>query len=291
MSNIIYLMGAGRSGTTALATFLGNSKEILTVGEMHQFFEHIEECRSCSCGKSLEECEVWSKVLKRLPKDYIENAKEYKEFCDKFEYHSAVPKYFLNRFIPEEMEKYKNINETIFQAIEDEYKPKYILDSAKYIGRYLGLKKSEKLNLKTIYVVRDVRGVINSFSKAVQSPRGALSTIFYWLVVNSVAELLYRGSSKDSMIKLKYESLIDEPIEEFERLEQFLQIDLSDIKNKIKNDDSFDMSHIVGGNRMKANKKIKFQKDIRWREQYSIGKKVLYYLLASPIMALNRFKI
>ena len=39
--NIVYLMGAGRSGTTILASLLGANKDILTVGEMHQFLEHI----------------------------------------------------------------------------------------------------------------------------------------------------------------------------------------------------------------------------------------------------------
>ena len=41
-TNIIYIMGAGRSGTTALATFLGNNNEIENIGEMHQFFEFLD---------------------------------------------------------------------------------------------------------------------------------------------------------------------------------------------------------------------------------------------------------
>lgn len=290
-TNIIYLMGAGRSGTTALATFLGNNKDILTVGEMHQFFEHIEDDKKCSCGESLHECELWSKVLDKLPKEYIENAKDYKDFCEMFEYHSAVPKYFFRNFDVNEIAKYRDINETIFNIISEEYKPKYMLDSAKYIGRYLGLKKSEKLNIKTIYLIRDVRGVINSFSKSVQSPRSAFSTIFYWLVVNTVAEILYRASSKNSMIKIKYESLIDEPIYELQRLEKFLDLDLSDVKEKIKNNGNFSIPHIIGGNRMKENKQIKFQKDISWRNKYTRLQKFFYYLLASPIMLLNRFKV
>ncbi len=284
-------MGAGRSGTTALATFLGNNRNILTVGEMHQFFEHINEQKHCSCENTLESCEVWSKVLEKLPKDYISNAKEYKIFCEKFEYHSAVPKYLLNKFSEDELERYKTINETIFETISKEYNAKYILDSAKYIGRYIGLSKSKKLNLKTILLIRDVRGVINSFSKAVQSPRGTMSTIIYWLIVNSVVEFLYRISKKESMIKIKYENLIEDPISEFSRLEEFLNLDLSDIKNKIRYNDSFDIPHIIGGNRITKEKQIKFKKDVCWREKYSSSKKLFYYFLASPIMILNRFKV
>ena len=39
---LIYIMGAGRSGTTALATFLGTNNDIQVLGEMHQLFEHIQ---------------------------------------------------------------------------------------------------------------------------------------------------------------------------------------------------------------------------------------------------------
>ena len=53
---LIYIMGAGRSGTTALATFLGNSENTLNIGEMHQFFEHLEERKECSCGDQLQKC-------------------------------------------------------------------------------------------------------------------------------------------------------------------------------------------------------------------------------------------
>ncbi len=290
-TNIIYLMGAGRSGTTALATFLGNHENILTVGEMHQFFEHIDKQKYCSCSNSLELCEIWSKVLEKLPKDYIENAKEYKIFCEELEYHNSVPKYIFNKISEDKLKKYKIINETIFEVISKEYNARYILDSAKYIGRYIGLSKSQKLNIKTIYVVRDVRGVIYSFSKSVQSSRGTISAIVYWLIINSIAELLYRISTKDSMIKLQYETLMEEPIKEFERLETFLEIDLSDVKNKIENNKKFDMPHIIGGNRIKVNKQVKFQKDIEWRYKYNSFQKLFYYFMASPIMLINRFKV
>lgn len=290
-TNIIYLMGAGRSGTTALATFLGNSHSILTVGEMHQFFEHLEHNKPCSCGASLSECDVWSRVLARLPHDYLDNPGAYKAFCENFEYHKAVPKYLLRRFKCEDIHKYTAINETVFQAIEEENQKTYILDSAKYIGRALGLSKSREINLKIIYVIRDVRGVISSFSKSVQTPRSPLSTIVYWVIVNSAAEFVYRVLPKDSVIKLKYEDLIDEPLREFERLEEFLSIDLGDIKEKVIANQPFDMPHIIGGNRMKSNKQIYFRKDATWRDIFSRSKKWSYYLLASPLMLLNKFKI
>jgi hypothetical protein len=284
-------MGAGRSGTTALATFLGNNKEILMVGELHQFFEHIEEKAICSCGVPLDSCKVWSKILISLPVEYVEKATDFKLFCQQFEYHSSIPKYILNRYSQKDIDRYIEINNTIFNTLRKYNEKKYFLDSAKYIGRFLGLKKSEELDVKTIYLVRDVRGVVNSFSKNVQSPRGELSTIFYWLAVNTVSELTYRMTPKKRILKIKYEDFIDNPIYELEKLECFLGIKLTDVKDKIKYNNSFEMSHIIGGNRIKRSNKIYFKADKEWENKYSKTKKIFYYLLASPIMMLNRFKI
>lgn len=284
-------MGAGRSGTTALATFLGSNKDILTIGEMHQFFEHIEENKRCACGDHLETCRIWSGVLQNLPEDFIEKAADYRSYCARFEYHSSLIDYITNRFSNEESEKYLYIAETVFTAISKANDQKYLLDSAKYIGRAIGLGRSDKINLRIIYVIRDVRGVIHSFSKNVQSPRNPLSTIFYYLMVNIAAEFIYICTPKNKIIKIKYEDFVEEPLAQLERLEGFLELDLEDIKNNIINNRHFNMCHIIGGNRLKTNKSIYLEKHISWKSEFSSFKKYIYYILASPIMLLNKFKI
>ncbi len=45
---LLYLLGAGRSGTTLMATVLGNQPKIQAVGEMHQFHEHLSNNKKCS---------------------------------------------------------------------------------------------------------------------------------------------------------------------------------------------------------------------------------------------------
>ena len=64
--NIIYLLGPGRSGTTLLATVLDNFSNICTLGEMHQFLEHLQDEKECSCGKKLERCPYWSDIISNL---------------------------------------------------------------------------------------------------------------------------------------------------------------------------------------------------------------------------------
>lgn len=288
--NLIYLMGAGRSGTTALATFLGGHPDIEAIGEMHQFFDHLAQKKTCSCGKNLTNCRFWSEIIEQLPNDYIEKSFEFQNFCQKFDYHTSVPKHILG-FNKKQQKKYNEIQSVILSLIKQKINSFYLLDSAKYIGRNISLKKNNNLTVKTIYLVRDVRGVINSFKKKVQSSRGTLSTIFYYLIVNLTAEVYYRFLSKKSIIKIKYEDFTVNPEQTLERIGKFLELDMDNVITRIKRDDKFAIGHIIGGNRLKQNESIKLKSDILWKKNQSRLQQIIYYILASPIMLINRYKI
>lgn len=281
-------MGAGRSGTTALATFLGNSSEILNLGEMHQYFKHVVDEKECSCGKLLNECEFWRSKIDCLTQESSENSRKLSE---KMESHSSIIKHLLNSFSNIEYERYIELHQSILDSIQSDSEKSTLLDSSKYIGRALALNKLDNIELKIIYVVRDVRGVINSFSKKVQTSKSPLSTIVYYSLINLVAEFISRFIFRKKVIKIRYEDLIENPISLFEKIEKFINIDLTDIKEKIHKEQAFSIGHIVGGNRLKKNKEIYFRKDISWKEKISSFERVFYYVLASPIMLLNRYKL
>jgi len=281
-------MGTGRSGTTALATFLGNNKEIQNIGEMHQFFEHIDENKECSCGKQINECDFWDN---KISNNLIQSSTKNRILSEKFESHSSIVKHILQLFSKKEIEEYLEIHQQLLSAIQLDSEKTTLLDSSKYIGRALALDKLENIDLKVIYVVRDVRGVINSFSKNVQTSKKPLSTIFYYLIINSVAEFVAKILLRKKVVKIRYEDLIYSPLKVFSKLELFLKLDLTGVKNKIIDKQPFLLGHIVGGNRLKKNKEIYFRKDVSWEDKFSLVSRVCYYILAFPIMFLNRYKL
>ena len=133
--------------------------------------------------------------------------------------------------------------------------------------------------------------MINSFSKNVQTSKSPLSTIVYYLVVNSVSEFVAKILLRKKVVKIRYEDLVNNPLQVFSRLETFLKLDLTDVKNKIIDKQPFSLGHIVGGNRLKKNKEIYFRKDVSWEDKFSFLERVSYYILAFPIMFLNRYKL
>ena len=111
---IIYIMGAGRSGTTVLATFLGNNKEIQNIGEMHQFFENLDEKKECSCGNLLTECEFWRD---KLSQELLNSSFENKELSARMESHSAIFKHIFRLFSNKQIEEYNAVHSKIVEQI------------------------------------------------------------------------------------------------------------------------------------------------------------------------------
>ena len=285
---LIYIMGAGRSGTTALATFLGNSREIQNIGEMHQFFDYLNKNKECSCGTLFTECKFWNE---KLSPELLNSSFKNRVLSEKMESHSSIIKHLFKLFTKQELEQYSSIHFKILEQISINNDKKIILDSSKYIGRALSLNNLKDFDLKVIYVVRDVRGVINSFLKKVQTTKHPLNTILYYLIVNSAASFIATFILKRKVIKIKYEDLVDKPIFLFERLENFLKLDLTDVKSNIKNKKLFEIGHIVGGNRIRSNKNIYLKKDAMWMENFNLIERSIYYILAAPIMIINRYKL
>lgn len=280
-------MGAGRSGTTLLATLLGGSKHILTLGEMHQFLDHILLHEQCSCQKQIDECEFWKEIYQELLSKYSKDElKSIKEHLERTESHSRIPHslFFHDK-------KYGDFQRELLSLIEKRHLSHSYLDSSKYISKMLQLKKTSGISLKSIYVVRDVRGVISSFKKNVQTPKKPLSTIVYYLLINFFGTLVYWRYGKKQVLKLRYEDLVENPSSTMTVLEQFLVIDLEDVKEKIEAEDYFNMPHFIGGNRMTSNRKIRLKSDLKWKSSLSRAKQIFYYFAAAPTMILNKYRV
>ena len=282
MTDLIYLLGAGRSGTTLLATVLNSHSKIHTIGEMHQFAEHIAQGKSCSCGKKLNNCPFWKPVVDDLQTSELDWG-EIQKSGEQKEDHGQIPKLLFSKKADQD---YLEIQESIFKAVSKNHPNQVLLDSSKYVARFLLLDKSQNLNLKGIFVVRDVRGVINSFQKNVQTQKKPLPTILYYCLINFFGELVYR--SNKNILKVKYEDFIEKPEYTVEKIYSHI---FEKEKHSEKLPEEFEMPHMIGGNRMKEHKKISIKKDVAWKRKISRAKQIVYYLLSAPFMLINRYKV
>lgn len=284
--NVVYILGAGRSGTTILATILGNAKNIITLGEMHQLLDGILENRKCSCNENLDKCPFWKPVVEELCRRYDHNElTELNRLCKRVEKHHNIPLSFVRR-----NKKYVSFQEELFKIVKEVHPSHFYLDSSKYIARALQIQNLKDTAIKYIYVVRDIRGVISSFKKKVQTPKNPISTVLYYMLINLFGQLFYIFK-RNVTLKVRYEDFINNPGYILGNIETFIDEDLNDLKTKLINKEDFLMPHIVGGNRIKSDKSVRLRSDFIWKSKLTKVEKVLYYILAFPIMALNKYKL
>lgn len=280
-------MGAGRSGTTLLATLLGNSKEITTLGEMHQFLDYVLNQEPCSCGQALQHCEFWAPVVDRLKSNHnLDALIKANKHNKKVESHGHIlSSLFASNAVYQEFQK------EVFTQVKAVHKTKLVLDSAKYISRAIQLSRTPGLDVKIIYMVRDVRGVVFSFGKQVQTTKPAISAIFYYLLINKFGLLTQLVLGKNKVLRLRYESLVSQPKETLDTLQGFLNTDLQQVHDKLANNKPFAMPHLVAGNRLKTNKQIILKPDFAWKDSQSRLKQILYYLLTLPLQLIFKYRV
>ncbi len=67
MTDVCYVLGKGRSGSTLLNMALGELEGVFAAGELRFFWRRgLVEDRRCACGQPITRCEVWGAVADRL---------------------------------------------------------------------------------------------------------------------------------------------------------------------------------------------------------------------------------
>lgn len=289
---VIYILGAGRSGSTFLSAVLGASSKIFNCAELMHIYEYGCLKKICNDGYSIFESPFWTKVLKLYDPDnkvdYCQLAKNNREL----EYHTSYINNIFGFTNKKRLNTFLGEQEKLFQAISIISGKAYIVDSSKYANRAILLNKSKNIDVKVIYNIRDSRGVINSFKKKVQSgSRSPLSTILYYNGVNLMSEMLYHILPKSNKIKIKYEDLVCDTTNTLNQLSSFLDINFNDVINIIKKEQDIEIGPVIEGNRMVKKIKIKINYDDEWMKYFTIQNRILYYILTFPFMTINKYKL
>ena len=69
-TKVVYIAGAGRSGSTFLSQLLSQNPDCMNVGQIRHLAMSYGRKRLCSCGKALPDCTYWGKVAAGLVEKY-----------------------------------------------------------------------------------------------------------------------------------------------------------------------------------------------------------------------------
>lgn len=174
---VIYIMGAGRSGSTVLGVALGNCAGVFFAGELDKWLARSGVPQL----NDLPRERFWAEVLERVPDAQALFGFEAQRCLERSSALLRVRDWPARRRL---RGPYRRISQDLYRAIAQTTGASQIVDSSHYPLRARELQALDGVDLHIVFLVRDPQGVVASFDRrdVVERRFGMLTTNAYlWL--------------------------------------------------------------------------------------------------------------
>lgn len=299
---VIYIIGAGRSGSTLLDTVLANHPDVVGVGELVNL--HSAGWTSnevCACGKLGTECHFWTRVReawqRRVPEATIEG---YIALQKRIEFYSGlglmqIARMLRQRISPtQEFQAYLRQTEALYQAIAEVSGKSIVVDSSKHPIRGALLAHMRGIDLRLVHLVRDARAVVWSRKKSLETdkksgvqiaikPRPAWYSVAFWAFINVLAAIVCLFRRRQSL-RVRYEDFVVEPQAQLERLSTVTGLDYSATAQALVTGQPLKVEHPIAGNRMRMKGSVTLKPDWEWRDRLPARDRAVCWLCAGWLL-------
>jgi hypothetical protein len=240
---VVYIMGAGRSGSTLLGIMLGNGAGAFYAGELDAWIRR----RGIPNGDTPGLAAFWEPIGTRLAA-WTEGPDP--RFFDTFEHPRALIAGAARR--RRDRAAYRRYNRELYAAIADAAGGAAVVDSSHFPLRRWNLRGVEGVEVFTVMLVRDPRTVVSAFQKPVQKPKGSMGAVGYVWVVHALSCLVYLATPRRARMRVRYEDLVRRPGEVLGQIGARLGVDVAGV----------DPDHLVPGpvfqgNRMRTDEVVR----------------------------------
>jgi len=215
---VVFLMGAGRSGSTVLGIALGGLSACFYAGELFAWPLFRGEANS----EKPDILDFWRRVRSGVaaPEQFYGD-----RFHRRLEHSRAL-------LIPWRLargpliESYRSWNRALLRRIQSETDAAFVVDSSHYPLRAWQLMRDPELDVYLIHLVRDPREVIQALQKQTQRhrPMGPLAANLYCLSVWLLSSAVFALAPRERRLRIRYEDFLDEPAGAVRRVAALLQV-------------------------------------------------------------------
>jgi Sulfotransferase family len=270
---VVYIMGAGRSGTTLLDIVLGNSDDAVSCGELNRFPRHRGH-------PPLVEPEsprgtFWKEVRAKLAYRDFERLTVLEH---RHAYHSSALRTLAGIGDDAESAQYLAYIRDLYECLFEVSGATTLIDSSKYPGRALRVHQAlagTRIRVVYIYLRRDPVDVVRSFAKqGIEQPsKSWLAANAYYAVVNGLCRLaawsLARSGRK--VVAVSYEHLLTDPRAAVRAIAQALDLDAAGVERCLAANE-FRVGPLFHGNRIRLKRTIQLEshretRRLTWREK------------------------
>jgi sulfotransferase family protein len=295
INKIIFIGGAGRSGSTLLDMLIGQMDGFCSTGEVRFIWDRcFGQNQLCGCGKPFKECDFWVEVVKEAFGGFegIDHAR-IEELRRPAESRVSNEVNGTSKHLAPYRE-YFDACSTLYGAIHKVSRCEFIVDSSKNIVHGFILSNIREIDLFTVHLIRDSRAVAYSWrrekirpeihwEKKFMAQRGILKSASRWNSLQMLAQKLRRTSQGYTL--LRYEDLVRMPEGSLSKLFADLGIERPSLDFLDGLHANLKTSHTVSGNPVRfTNKEIKIQPDMQWQHAMARHQKWLVTLITWPLL-------
>lgn len=296
---VLYVVGAGRSGSTLLTNILGQLDGFANIGELYYLWENgILNDGVCGCGKRVQDCLQWQEPLYDVfGDDVVAAAHTMNDFLQRAVRTRHIPVWLIssiaNRRLKSERTTIEQI-ERFYSVLGSKNGGKVLVDASKFPSYALLLSRLPAIDLYVLHLVRDPRAVAYSWQRKKLDPAtnelfgrmGQTKSSIVWTAWNSSSELLrYRMAKHDKYLRIQYEDFIAAPELTIAKISEFTSETVTSLSFSAKQEIALKPTHCIAGNPVRFQVgATRLKSDDEWVDHMRLRDKIVATALTWPLL-------
>ncbi|HEY1116919.1 MAG TPA: sulfotransferase [Acidimicrobiales bacterium] len=295
---VLYIAGVGRSGSTLVERMLGAVPGYVNTGELNAIFSRVaSQDQRCGCGERFSACPFWTTVGEHAFGGWTTVTERMSDLQPRLVRQRHVPRLatgWAGASYLRELDEYLDVHRRLYEAIAAVSGAEVVVDASKSTAQLFALRRLNSLDLRVLHLVRDSRGVANSWSKVgIRKPQstggdtmGTYSPhrlAVLWAALELECTLLDAATPYSA--RVRYEDLVSRPrptiLETLARLG--LPVTEAGLTHVGERSVSLEASHGVAGSRTRFDAGIiDLHLDDAWRSTLPSGARRVVTALTLP---------
>ena len=209
---VIYVMGAGRSGSTILGVALGNCEDWFFAGELDKWLlmSGVSMHERDAPEDPHRDRELWPKVREDVDAPPEMFGREARRCIEHSTSLFRLDKLAARRRL---RPRYRFVNEKLYRSVAKRTGASHLVDSSHLPLRAFQLQSMRGVELYLLFLVREPSGVVASWNRrGLPEPRfSMLATNAYLWLTNLLSTLVFLRHPPARRLFVRYEDFLDKP--------------------------------------------------------------------------------
>lgn len=230
-TKVVYIAGAGRSGSTFLSQLLSQNDDCFNLGQIRDLPIAHAQNETCACHQPLQDCAFWGPIATRMIATHgpqaLDNLKAgFPLFKASTNQNAAWDDPAVRDLIRAENADYLTLLKDLYEYAGQQSGDCALIDSSKTPCIALALSLIPEISVYTLNLVRDPRGVSASWAKRIKKQETRQQRARDWnRRVRQMA--LFQQGTDQPFLQLNYETLASTPRQTIQDIQTWADLTVS----------------------------------------------------------------